>query len=126
MIGIYSSTTYSSLSINDCDPTYAAPNTNGWAYWVGTSFATPIISALLAHVLEVKGKLDYNVSLLVHLTTAFYAAAKPITWTNLDTKISSKGSADGRMIQVTQCKPAVQNNNVQEKNKGKKRNKVKV
>jgi len=33
-------------------PVYPAPNSNAWAYWMGTSFATPIISGLAACVLE--------------------------------------------------------------------------
>ncbi|HEY6410158.1 MAG TPA: S8 family serine peptidase [Ktedonobacteraceae bacterium] len=33
-------------------PTYPAPNSNAWAYNSGTSFATPIISALAARILE--------------------------------------------------------------------------
>ena len=31
---------------------YQAPNDSGWAYWSGTSFATPIISAVAARLLE--------------------------------------------------------------------------
>lgn len=104
LIGIYSSTSYPSLSINDCDPTYPAPDDYGWAYWVGTSFATPVISALLACIMEKKGVLDYKVSLLVHLTNA--VAASPIKWTHLDPKISPSGVEIGRKIQVVQCQPA--------------------
>src|SRR5262249_2460110 len=32
-------------------------NTTGWAYWVGTSFATPIVSALAAAFWEIDGSL---------------------------------------------------------------------
>ncbi len=40
-------------------PTYSAPNSSAWAYYSGTSFATPIISALVARVLEREpGKVD--------------------------------------------------------------------
>lgn len=101
LIGIYCSTSYPSLSINDCDATYPAPNNHGWAYWVGTSFATPIISALLACIMEKKGVLTYTVSLVVHLTNA--VAASPIRWTHLDSKISPSGVEIGRKIQVVQC-----------------------
>ena len=31
---------------------YPAPNDDAWAYWSGTSFATPIITAVAARVLE--------------------------------------------------------------------------
>jgi len=51
-IGIYTSLSYPALSIDDCEPNYPAPNGNAWAYWVGTSFATPIIAALVARILE--------------------------------------------------------------------------
>jgi subtilisin family serine protease len=103
LVGIYSSSSYPSLSINDCEPTYPVPNNNAWAYWVGTSFATPIISGILARILEMKGTLDYNVSLLVHITNA--APAGPITWANLDTSVNPTGTEIGRMVQVTQCPP---------------------
>lgn len=106
LIGVYSSTSYPSLSINDCDPTYPAPDDYGWAYWVGTSFATPIISALLACIMEKKGVLNYTVSLVVHLTNA--VAASPIRWTHLDSKISPSGVEIGRKIQVVQCSEEVE------------------
>ena len=70
---------------------------------MGTSFATPIISALLVCIMERKGVLDYTVSLLVHLTNA--VAASPIKWTHLDPKISPSGVEIGRKIQVVQCQP---------------------
>lgn len=126
LVGIYSSSTYPRLSFDDCDPTYPAPNpSNGWAYWVGTSFATPIISAVLARILELNGGvLAPNVDLLLAITNAL--PASPITWTKLDPGIDPVGSETGRMIQVTQCKPAELNDDVQEGQKGKKRNKVKA
>ncbi len=57
--GIYSSARYPALlkdpSLPDSPvPQHTAPNDRGWAYWVGTSFATPIISAVAARVLEWK------------------------------------------------------------------------
>lgn len=54
--GIYSSTRYPALSKDPPALPYRAPNSRGWAYWVGTSFATPIISAVAARVLEWKLK----------------------------------------------------------------------
>lgn len=52
--GIYSSTHYSELSATDLPPAeyHALTNNNAWAYWSGTSFATPIISAVAARVLQ--------------------------------------------------------------------------
>jgi subtilase family serine protease len=34
---------------------YALIATRGFAYWVGTSFATPLVSGLAADVIEVQG-----------------------------------------------------------------------
>ena len=50
--GIYTAPVYPKLSADDPRPYYDAPTTTAWAYWSGTSFATPIISALAARVLE--------------------------------------------------------------------------
>ena len=50
--GIYTSPVYPALSAADPRQFYDAPTTTAWAYWSGTSFATPIISALAARVLE--------------------------------------------------------------------------
>jgi hypothetical protein len=63
IIGVYTALTYPALSSDDCEPSYPIPNANAWAYWSGTSFATPIISALAARVLELqlRGKLTASV-----------------------------------------------------------------
>jgi subtilisin family serine protease len=53
--GLYSADTFPVLSAEDMQrdpPNPPIANTNGWAYWSGTSFATPIISAVAARVLE--------------------------------------------------------------------------
>jgi hypothetical protein len=70
--GIYTGEKYPALSVNDDYPDrmngtqmenpqqgvvvdypmYGAPNTCAWAYWSGTSYATPIISALAARIVE--------------------------------------------------------------------------
>ena len=63
IIGVYTALFYPALSANDCEPSYPIPNSNAWAYWSGTSFATPIISAVAARVLELqlRGKLQTSV-----------------------------------------------------------------
>ena len=113
VVGIYSSSIYPSLSIDDCDLTYHAPNQNGWAYWVGTSFATPIISALLARVIQLDGGvLPPHVDLLVDITNAVPAGR--VTWTHLDPSIDPAGSEAGFMIQAVQCRPAEEDSGEEE------------
>lgn len=64
--GVYSSPTYPALSRNDpypalveappatqtTYPQYPATETSAWAYWAGTSFATPIMAGLAARILQ--------------------------------------------------------------------------
>ncbi|GAC1379260.1 MAG: hypothetical protein NVS4B7_01400 [Ktedonobacteraceae bacterium] len=60
LCGIYTASQYPALvmdsniplSLSADYPEYPATSTNAWAYWAGTSFATPIISALAARFLE--------------------------------------------------------------------------
>jgi hypothetical protein len=62
-IGVYTSLTYPRLVSpeppnipGDCNETYPASQPDSyWAYWSGTSFSTPIISALVARILEKMG-----------------------------------------------------------------------
>jgi len=54
--GIYSAARYPALSKDPPALPFKAPNSRGWAYWIGTSFATPIISAVAARVLELQHK----------------------------------------------------------------------
>jgi subtilisin family serine protease len=102
LIGIYTQLHYPALSITDEQATYSAPNTYGWAYWIGTSFATPIVTAVVARALELRrtppegfamGPLrDYIVD---------RAATAQIEWKNV---ASSAGSLEGRMIVAKQCR----------------------
>ena len=48
LCGVYTAAQYPALSKNDPESEYPVPNSDAWAYWSGTSFATPIISALAA------------------------------------------------------------------------------
>lgn len=60
IIGVYSSPHYSMLSATDLPPADypapAPPENYAWAYWAGTSFATPVISALAARVLQARSE----------------------------------------------------------------------
>ena len=53
MRGVYSETLYPApVAENPPLPDYDPHDPTGWAYWSGTSFATPIISAVAARVLQ--------------------------------------------------------------------------
>jgi subtilisin family serine protease len=73
VIGLYSSAAYPMLMATDEPPDgYSAPaGSHGWAYWSGTSFATPIISALAARILQAQqqGILPADTSVMDLITT---------------------------------------------------------
>lgn len=100
VIGIYSALDYPALSLDDCEPRYHTPNANGWAYWVGTSFATPIISAITARVLEAKLRGILAPSLPVPDAIANAASSHQVTWDRLD---PSNSSASGPLIKAVQA-----------------------
>jgi subtilase family protein len=66
--GIYTSPRYHALSNDDPETVYDAPNKDAWAYWSGTSFAVPVISAVAARLLE--GQADNIQNLPPHLRAA--------------------------------------------------------
>ncbi len=74
VVGIYSWSRYPMLLVTDEPPDYysAPPDSHYWAYWSGTSFSTPIISALAARVLEAQtqGSLPTTMSVQNIITTA--------------------------------------------------------
>lgn len=100
-IGIYSSILYPPLSAVPAVPPeqyYTPPNQSGWAYWIGTSFATPIVSAVVARVLQWKkqtGSTDSAYTLLKGLLPP----AQVAHWDHLD---PHDGTADGPMLKVEQ------------------------
>ncbi len=109
--GVYTSPTYPTLSPSDPAPIttpqgfheYPAPNSYAWAYWSGTSFATPIISALAARTLENQQALTGRA---VH--DAITAGAPQVEWTHLEDKTtgSSPVIQAVQRAQVSQAQPA--------------------
>lgn len=127
--GVYSSTLYPRLSKDDTAPSksppppdypeYPTPNPNAWAYWSGTSFATPIISVLAARILELmsSGVLPSN----TNVPQAVIAAAGEQTtlWTRLQPDAngmcnsedctSEEDCISGPLIMAIQeCQPTLQ------------------
>jgi Subtilase family len=105
LIGIYSSLSYPALLLEDCRPTYPTPNAHAWTYWLGTSFATPIISGLVARILQ--NKLENPTSNLAPPNASLphalmnVGATRQIIWDRLDQGFTSKS---GQMIRaVQQC-----------------------
>jgi hypothetical protein len=102
IIGIYTSLSYPSLALEDCQPTYPTPNAHAWAYWIGTSFATPIINGVTARILEywlrtpgAARKANGSVSQAL----AQAGSLRQITWTRLE---PDAAIAPGFMIQAVQ------------------------
>lgn len=97
--GIYSSVEYPPLSVDPPAQDYEAPNDHAWAYWVGTSFATPIISAVAARILE--GRVLGSVH-----DAILNAATGDTQWDNLDPTTTGVpgGSTKGLVFwAVQQC-----------------------
>ena len=52
VVAAYSAINYPWLSEYDSNDHYDAPDDHAWAYWSGTSFATPIVTAVAARVIQ--------------------------------------------------------------------------
>jgi subtilisin family serine protease len=88
--GIYSSVEFPPLSAVPADPSeqdYTATNESAWAYWVGTSFATPIVAAVAARIRQVHPAVT---SLEVH-HRVFAEASSTTSWSGLDSNTSGVG-----------------------------------
>jgi len=104
VIGVYTQLFYPALSYDDPEATYPAPNAYGWAYWIGTSFATPIISAVVARVLELRRRRPLpDLAELSTTSIIKYATQKKVYW-----PVGSGRNAEsipGLMIPAEQCRP---------------------
>jgi hypothetical protein len=97
--GIYSAARYPALSKDSSlpyspAPQHKAPNSRGWAYWIGTSFATPIISAVAARVLELQLKGGPVGDVPATITGA--GGGTRTLWNDLDP--STPGAPEGRTM----------------------------
>lgn len=100
-ISIYSSVLYPPLSDVPAVPPeqyYTPPNQSGWAYWIGTSFATPMVTAAVARILEWKQETG-NLNSVYKLLTGLLPPAQVVHWDHLD---PDNGTADGPMLRVEQ------------------------
>ena len=84
-------------------PEYPVPDNHAWAYWAGTSFATPIITAIAARFAQQWMAGDPEVRDQVRA-----AATLQTTWDRLNSKDSSTGSAPGPLIMAVQCQSSPQ------------------
>ncbi len=101
--GIYSSDDYPPLTDEPPASEYEAPDDHAWAYWVGTSFATPVISGVAARILEMRAK-GASIS-NVHDAIITAAGTGTTKWDRLDP--ASGGSAIGPMLRARQTCMAV-------------------
>jgi hypothetical protein len=100
--GVYSAGMFPVLSLGEMHPNtgspselpmHQVPDSNAWAYWTGTSFAAPIISALAARMLELQPDSVDNLR-----QTILATAPQQTMWMNLE----SGAEATGPLIMVTQ------------------------
>lgn len=99
---VYTSRMYPALSVNDHHtmlpetpsqyPMYEA--SSSWAYWPGTSFATPIISALAARILQAQDPNSIDVR-----QTILDAAVEQTIWNRVG---DTREDVSGPMIMATQ------------------------
>jgi len=75
-------------------PQYQIPQPSSWAFWSGTSFATPIISALAALVLDKQPREPGHIDVRKKITDI----AQEMTWSGTE----NSGEMSGHMIMVTQ------------------------
>ncbi len=80
-------------------PESPIPDHRAWAYWSGTSFATPIISAIAARFLANRMPGDPEVR-----DQILAIATGQTTWDRLNSTDSPTGEQQGPLIMATQCR----------------------
>jgi hypothetical protein len=80
-------------------PESPIPDHHAWAYWSGTSFATPIISAIAARFLANRMPGDPEVR-----DQILAIASGQTTWDRLNSTDSPTGEQQGPLIMATQCR----------------------
>src|SRR5260370_13077873 len=92
--GIYSSVEFPPLSLHPPHQYYTTPNDHALPFWVAYSFATPIISALAARVLEAGGGIP----------DILKAASDTTQWDRLDPSLDGGVTAtDNILIAAQHC-----------------------
>jgi len=102
--GVYTTPYYPALSKDDTNTSVKEPvkfeypevdalNDNAWAYWSGTSFATPIIAGLTALVLQTEAPASAN----VRQEVIDIAGSNTVSWSGLNPVVP------GPVIFVQQC-----------------------
>ncbi len=105
VIGVYSSPHYSMLSATDLPPAdYPAPANNyAWANWAGTSFATPVISALAARVMQARNTNAVASAMSVQDTITTSTGQQAILAAPLNN--STAFGFNVTVLRAEQCKP---------------------
>jgi subtilisin family serine protease len=92
LCGLFSASSFPALSKNGQPSEVPAASTSAWAYWSGTSFAAPIMSALVARILQTRESKNTDVR------KAMLDTAKSGTlWTSID-----YSDVPGRLIMAVQ------------------------
>ncbi|MHB8598093.1 MAG: S8 family peptidase [Ktedonobacteraceae bacterium] len=109
IIGVYSANSYPKLSADDPLPAnYAAPappENYAWAYWAGTSFATPVISALAARVLQARSESAIAFASSVQDTITTAAGQQAILSSSIKLANNTAFGYNVTVLKAEQCQP---------------------
>ncbi len=118
VIGINTTRTYPALSRDDLPQSYEAPvESYDWAYWSGTSFAAPIISAVAARILQLKSSSwppDERAFRVQHAITTPVGESALLTGGN-PLPLQTDFGFGVRMLKACQCEDVQQGGSVAKK-----------